>query len=362
MREFGVDHTTIYHLAKSSKKTYPLSKVPAQTEVYIEWTNQQKISPNLIELKLSALKSVVYKKVADSKSWKPSILMHPTNIKIETFNGVVSDSLWSSAQSAKMDSNLIIRLAEIMAWQVDFNREVRKKDKWRLVVESVRVGEKHIGWGNILAAEYINKSDSYKAIFFDRKNSNNKYYFTDGRSLKRMFLKSPIKFGRISSRFKRKRFHPILKINRPHNGVDYAAKRGTPIRSVGKGTVRYIGRKGGAGKMVKIRHNSTYQTAYLHMSRFKKGIRKGSKVKQGDVIGYVGSTGYATGPHLHFSFYERGRYVDPLGKKFPSADPIAKKDKTSFSKNVEKFEPLLPSWEDDIDIIAARKKESNKAH
>ena len=131
---------------------------------------------------------------------------------------------------------------------------------------------------------------------------------------------------------------------------------------MGKGTVRYIGRKGGAGKMVKIRHNSTYQTAYLHMSRFKRGLRKGSRVKQGDIIGYVGSTGYATGPHLHFSFYERGRYIDPLGKKFPSADPIAKKDKKSFAKNVKRFEPLLPSWEDDVDIIATRKKESNTAH
>ena len=130
---------------------------------------------------------------------------------IKTFHGTVTDNLWSSAQIAKMDSNLIIRLAEIMAWQIDFNREVRENDKWRIVVESVRVGEKHIGWGNILAAEYVNKGDSYKAIFFDRENSNNKYYFPDGRSLKRMFLKSPIKFGRISSRFRRRRFHPILK-------------------------------------------------------------------------------------------------------------------------------------------------------
>ena len=188
MREVGVDHTTIYHLAESSKKTYKLSKVPAQTEVYIEWENKQKNTAKLIELKLSPLKSVLYKKIAGSKSWEPSILKHPTNIKIETFHGTVSDSLWSSAQKAKMDSNLIVRLAEIMAWQVDFNREVRKNDKWRIVVESVRVGEKHIAWGNILAAEYINKSDSYKAIFFDRKDSNNKYYFPDGRSLKRMFL------------------------------------------------------------------------------------------------------------------------------------------------------------------------------
>ena len=212
---------------------------------------------------MSALKSVIYERLADSSSWKSSFKNNPTNVAIKTFHGTVTDNLWSSAQIAKMDSNLIIRLAEIMAWQIDFNREVRENDKWRIVVESVRVGEKHIGWGNILAAEYVNKGDSYKAIFFDRENSNNKYYFPDGRSLKRMFLKSPIKFGRISSRFRRRRFHPILKINRPHNGVDYAAKRGTPIRSVGKGTIRYIGRKGGAGKMIKIRHN--FNLSRLHI-------------------------------------------------------------------------------------------------
>ena len=362
MREAGLEAQMIHKLTVSSKKVYKLSKIPAKTEVYIEWKNDLKKVPRKVELRLSPLKSIVYLHSFIDNSWTAEKIIHPTNVKVETFSGVVSENLWSSASEANMDSNLIIKLAEIMAWQVDFNREVRKNDRWRLVVESIRVGEKHIDWGNILAAEYINKGDSYQAIFFDRKNSNNKYYFPDGRSLKRMFLKSPIKFGRISSRFKRKRFHPILKINRPHNGVDYAAKRGTPIRAVGKGKIVYLGRKGGAGKMIKIRHNSVYKTAYLHMSGYKKGLRRGSKVKQGDIIGYVGSTGYATGPHLHFSFYERGRYVDPLGKKFPSADPISKKDKSQFKLNVEKYKPLLPKWEDEKGSVAITDKSTKTAH
>lgn len=170
------------------------------------------------------------------------------------------------------------------------------------------------------------------------------YYSSDGSSLRRMFLKSPIHFARISSRFQKKRFHPILKIHRPHNGVDYAARRGTPVRAVGDGTILLAGRRGGAGNMIKIRHNSTYQTAYLHLQNFAKGIRKGTRVKQGQIIGYVGSTGMSTAPHLHFEFYQNGRFVDPLGRKFPSAEPVAAHLLERFQNEATVYRRSLPPW------------------
>ena len=276
--------------------------------------------------------------------------------------GVIESSFYLSGLKNDIPESVIMDLAYIFGWDIDFVFDIRAGDRFKLLYETPFVDGQQIENGSILFAEFYNQNNRYTAIRQQGKNKKWEYFNEHGGSLEKAFLRAPLDFAYVSSHFNPNRRHPILNTIRAHNGVDYAAKRGTPIRSVGKGTVRYIGRKGGAGKMVKIRHNSTYQTAYLHMSRFKRGLRKGSKVKQGDVVGYVGSTGYATGPHLHFSFYERGRYVDPLGKKFPSADPIAKKDKESFSKNVKRFEPLLPSWEDDIDIIATRKKESNTAH
>lgn len=289
---------------------------------------------------------IIKAKLSEDEEWQIEKIDFPIIKKKRTFAGNVSTSLWESAEKYGVEPSLIINLTEIFAWQVDFNREVRPGDQWRLVVEEQFTRNKSIGWGEILAAEYVNQGEVYTAVRYVDKNTGYSSYFSpDGKSLKRMFLKSPMKFGRISSRFSKRRLHPVLKKPRPHLGVDYAAPQGTPVRSVGKGQITILGRRGGSGKMIKIRHNSVYQTAYLHLSRYAKGLRKGSRVEQGQIIGYVGSTGLATGPHLHFSFYENGRYVDPLGKKFPAADPVPKKQMDQFKTLVSKTLPLLPNWQ-----------------
>jgi murein DD-endopeptidase MepM/ murein hydrolase activator NlpD len=182
-------------------------------------------------------------------------------------------------------------------------------------------------------------------ILFRVDGEDRGYFAPDGSSLKRMFLKSPISFGRITSGFSKKRFHPILKVNRPHMGVDYAAPTGTPVKAVGDGRVVFSGWSGGGGNVVKIRHNSIYETAYKHLSRYGKNIRNGALVKQGQVIGYVGSTGLSTAPHLHFEFFHAGRYVDPVGKKFPSADPVPANLMSNFTGNVSYKMSLLPTWD-----------------
>ena len=277
--------------------------------------------------------------------WDVKKIEEPVSVRLLNFAGKVQSSLWESAIDAKMDPSLISELTELFAWQVDFAREVRAGDRWRLTVEERMASDRHVGWGRIVAAEYQAQEDVFSATLYRRDGQDLGYFMPSGESLRRMFLKSPVRFSRISSRFNRRRFHPILKRYRPHLGVDYSAASGTPVRAVGDGKIDYASRTRGGGNTLKIRHNSVYKTHYKHLKGFAKGIRRGSKVKQGQVIGYVGSTGLSTGPHLHFEFYENGRYVDPLGKKFPSAAPVPSKLLGDFKAKSLMLLGSLPSWD-----------------
>lgn len=271
------------------------------------------------------------------------------------YTGTVELTLWDAAVKAGMDPNLIAELADVFAFSVDFNTEVRQGDRFRLVVEQKLLEGKPAGYGRVLAAEYLNRGDSHTAILFSHANGETDYYQGDGDSTRRLFLRSPLRYRRISSRFSSGRLHPVLKTRRAHQGVDYAADRGTPIRTVGDGVVTAANWNGGSGNFVKIRHNGTYETSYSHLSGYGPGVKKGTRVRQGQVIGYVGTTGLSTGPHLHFAFYESGRYVDPLSKKFPAADPVPASEKTAFLEQRSKLLPLLPAWPDEKTADSAGK-------
>lgn len=273
----------------------------------------------------------------------------PYVTKLASYTGEVDSTLWEAAVAAKMDPDLIASLADVFAFDLDFNTEVRQGDRFRLVVEQKLLDGRPAGYGNILAAEYVNQGETHQAFRFENASGDADYYRADGGSLRRLFLRSPLKYRRISSRFSSARFHPILHHTRAHQGVDYAASVGTPIRSVGDGVVERAGWNGGSGNFVKIRHNSTYETSYSHLSRYGAGVKAGVHVKQGQIIGYVGQTGLATGPHLHFAFYVHGRYVDPLSQKFPSADPVPAGQMAAFHTAIGKLGPLLPAWPDDDD-------------
>jgi murein DD-endopeptidase MepM/ murein hydrolase activator NlpD len=295
-----------------------------------------------IKFRFSPVEFLEIKKT--DEKWVAERILEKVDVKVVTFSGTVTSSLWESAEGANMDFNLISELSEIFGWQVDFAREVRAGDRWRLSVEKRFVKGEPIGWGSILSAEYENDGELHSAILFKKDGKELGYFSPEGNSLRRMFLKSPIKFGRISSRFSKSRFHPVLQINRPHLGVDYAAPVGTPIRAVGDGVITTAGWRGGAGNMIKLKHNATYETAYKHLKGFGRGIKSGSRVRQGDIIGYVGTTGLSTGPHLHFEFYINGRFVDPLGQRFPSADPVPKDLMEEFKQEVTRLSALLPEW------------------
>lgn len=350
LRGLGVSPQDIQEIVTAARPHFNLAQIQPGTRFQLFQESNPVSVLNGIKFRFSPIEMLEVKKQGDT--WAAKKITENVDIKVVTFSGRVQSSLWESAERAEMDPNLISELSEIFGWQVDFAREVRINDRWRLSVERKFVRNEAIGWGSILAAEYENAGELHVAVLHRKDGKDLGYFSPDGASLRRMFLKSPIKFGRISSRFTKKRFHPVLQVNRPHLGVDYAAPIGTPVRAVGDGVITFAGWRGGGGKTIKIRHNSIYETAYKHLNGYAKGIRNGARVRQGDTIGYVGNTGLSTGPHLHFEFYQAGRFVDPLGKKFPTAEPVPKSDMAQFKSEAVQLLGSLPPWESVLDISA----------
>lgn len=240
-------------------------------------------------------------------------------------SGIVQSSLYAAMDDANVPDSITVRLAEIFSGEIDFHRELKIGDRFAVIFEARYYAGQLVETGNILAAEYLNGNTLYQAIRF-----GDTYYNVEGRSLKRAFLKSPIAFARVSSRFSKARYHPVLKEWRAHRGIDYAAPTGTPIRATADGRVQFVGQKGGYGKLVVLIHNGQYSTAYGHLSRFAKGLRSGGRVQQGQLIGYVGQTGLATGPHLHYEFRVNGMQRDPLALKLPTSVPLAARQRAAF--------------------------------
>jgi len=249
--------------------------------------------------------------------------------RIMYLRGLIRDSLMSSMGNGRENMTLAMQLSDIFAWDIDFTTDLRDGDTFKIVVEALYLDGEFKKYGDILAAEFVNNGETYRAYRFEH-NGKAGYYDEEGKSLRKAFLKAPLSFRRISSGFSLGRFHPILKIYRPHHGLDYAAPAGTPVSAIGDGTVIFAGKKGQYGNLVIIRHPNGYKTYYGHLSRFGSGIKSGAKVKQEQVIGYVGSTGLATGPHLHYELRIRNRPVNPVTVKSLEGDSIPKKLMAEF--------------------------------
>jgi len=262
--------------------------------------------------------------------------------RIASNSGVITNSLYQSAQRTGLSDQLIMELANIFGWDIDFALEIRAGDQFSLIYEDEYLDGELYGNGAILAAEFVNQGNVFRAVRYEDENGNSNYYSPDGRSMRKAFLRAPVDFRRISSRFTKVRWHPVLGKKRPHKGVDYAAATGTPIKAAGDGRVIFRGRKGGYGNTVIIQHGSQYTTLYGHMSSFKRSVQNGSRVKQGQTIGYVGKSGLATGPHLHYEFRVNGVHRNPLTVKIPAASPINARYKADFEK---KSKPLLAQLE-----------------
>lgn len=262
--------------------------------------------------------------------------------RIASASGTIQSSLFLDGQKSGLSDAQIMELAALFGWDVDFALEIRAGDQFRLLYEEQYLdGEKYRD-GPILAAEFINKGTPYQAFRFEDQNGKAAYYDAEGRNKRRAFIRTPIKFARISSRFTPKRWHPVLKKWRSHKGVDYAAPTGTPIKATGSGKVVFRGWKSGYGRVVIVQHANKYQTVYAHMSKFSSRAKSGSKVKQGQIIGYVGKSGLATGPHLHYEFRVNGVHRNPLTVKLPKSLPLPKSRLTLFKKQTA---PLVAQLE-----------------
>ncbi len=256
----------------------------------------------------------------------------PVEKKIARVEGRIETSLYEAMTKAGQKPSLTMDFADIFDWEIDFLTEPRPGDRFLLAWEKYVDDGKTVLDGRILTAQYINRHRTHTAIYFEDPEGNRGYFTEEAKSLRKQFLRSPLSYRRISSYFSYRRFHPILKVYRPHPGIDYAAPIGTPVRSIGDGRVVYCGWKRGFGRFIKIKHPRGYYTTYGHLRRYAKGIRTGIRVKQGQIIGYVGSSGLSTGPHLDFRMIKNGKYVNFLKLKLPAVKSVKKKYLEEFNR------------------------------
>jgi murein DD-endopeptidase MepM/ murein hydrolase activator NlpD len=261
--------------------------------------------------------------VAASEGITAERVVRPVDSEELRLVGEVESSLFAAMSAAGGGPELAVRVAEIYQWDIDFFRDLRRGDSFVVIAERQTIDGEFFAWGTIYAARFVNRDRVLDAVVYPDDDGRLGYFDLEGRPLRKQFLRSPLKFSRITSRFSMNRFHPVLKRRMPHYGVDYGAPSGTPVHTTADGTVTFAGRKGGGGNMVTVRHTNGYETNYLHLRGFAKGVRRGARVAQGQVIGYVGSTGLSTGPHLDYRVQLNGRWINPLSIASPPVKPIA---------------------------------------
>jgi murein DD-endopeptidase MepM/ murein hydrolase activator NlpD len=247
----------------------------------------------------------------------------PIVSEVVRLEGVVDSSLFAAMDVAGGDPELAVQVAQIYQWDIDFFRDLRKGDTFVVIVDRQTVEGDFYAWGTIFASRFVNESRILDAVAYPDDEGRLGYYDLEGRPLRKQFLRSPLKFSRVTSRFSMNRFHPVLRRRMPHYGVDYGAPVGTPAHVTADGTVTFAGRNGGGGNMVRVSHANGYETNYLHLSRFGRGIRRGARVRQGQVVGYVGSTGLSTGPHLDYRVTLNGKWINPLAISSPPVKPLS---------------------------------------
>ncbi|MDI3525988.1 MAG: hypothetical protein PWR03_171 [Tenuifilum sp.] len=317
---------------------FDVRKVKAGHKYKIFYTKDSVQAPAYLVYEASPIDFYVF-------SLKDSLYVYPFQKDVVPVRKVseaeIKTSLWVDMKENNLNPQLALDLSDIFAWTVDFF-SLYKGDRFRVMYDELYVDSLSVGIGTIYAAWFEHHGERFYAFRFEQ-DSVATYWDENGNSLRKSFLKAPLRFSRISSRFSRRRFHPVLKIYRPHTGVDYAAPAGTPVMALGDGVIVAKGYNKAAGNYIKIKHNGVYTSGYNHFSRFAKGIKKGMRVKQGQVIGYVGSTGYATGPHLDLRIWKNGSPINPLKLKSPPVEPIRKENMNAFKLAVEKYLALMDS-------------------
>lgn len=352
-KKHNLEKVELSRIFKTSKKVYNLSRLSIGTVYSFRLDKEQhKIQSMQYGIDDESFLNVI----RVSEGYNAEKINIESDKKIGSLYVNVRGNLMHSMPTTHREyRKLALELSDIFAWDIDFSNDIRNGDSLKLIVEELWVGEAFKGFGNILAVEFINNGKSHTAYRFEH-NGHADYYNHKGQSLRKTLLRSPLKFDHISSYFSRKRLHPKLRIYRPHLGVDYAAPHGTPVSAAGGGTVVFAGYKGQNGKMVKIKHKGGYETYYGHLSRIPGKIKKWRNVSQGDVIGYVGSTGLATGPHLDYRIKRFSKFINPLKVDLPRGNAVPKKLMAEFKRRINGFEARLASL---TRPIVAFKKNNN---
>ena len=344
IKRHGILHEFKYFLELDKKHLKEISALRTNKSITLS-INENSLDQMVYQI--SPIERIVISRLDDNTlGFEKQVLEVEKNLAYTS--GTIENSVSLAGKKANLPDKLIMEMATILGWDIDFARDIRLNDYFTLLYEEEFVKGKKIRDGDIVALHFRNANKDYRIVRYIDSKGKKGYYFTNGKNVRKAFLRSPLDFAYISSHFNLKRRHPILHTIRAHKGVDYAAKTGTPIRTTGDGKIIFRGRKGGYGNTVVIRHGRTYKTLYAHMSKFAEKQRVGSFVKQGQVIGYVGSTGLSTGPHLHYEFQINGINKDPVKVKFPNAKPLPKKEMKRFQRATQ---PLLAK----VDIL-------NRAH
>jgi murein DD-endopeptidase MepM/ murein hydrolase activator NlpD len=337
--DHGVSYKVIDYIARYTRDTFDVRKIRKGNKYSIICTRDSSEKALYFAYEISASAFVLYH-LTDSLYARRGA--KKISIKTDTTSGIIQSSLWNALVEKNADPNLANALSEIYAWTIDFFG-LQKGDNYKAIFEQYFVEGQYISLGKVKAAKFHHAGTDLYAFYFEQNGSGD-YFDEKGNSLQRTFLKAPLRYSRISSRFSNSRMHPVLKIRRPHHGVDYAAPSGTPVHTVGDGVVVKKGyQKRGGGNYVKVKHNGTYSTTYMHLKGFAKGIKVGKHVKQGDLLGFVGQTGLATGPHLDFRFYRNGKAINPLKVESPPSKPIDTAYRAAFDSVVVQYTMMLDS-------------------
>jgi len=338
----GIATTTANAILTSAKGVYDLARITAGKHFALVYDGATGILEELI-YEIDKEDKLVVKNVSTTTTevWEAALVPIEYTIKIDKAQGVIESSLYETVVSQGLDERLALALAETFAWQIDFAAQIQKGDSFKVIYEKKYREGNYDHPGAIIAAEFTNAGERFQGFYFKGNETKEGYYDENGNSVQKVFLKAPLQYKYISSGFSYNRFNPILKTFTAHRGIDYAAPSGTPVVTVGDGTVAEAGWKGYYGIMVKIRHNETYSTVYGHFSSIAKGIKVGARVKQGQIVGYVGSTGLSTGPHLHYEMHKFGSLVNPFTEKIPAGEPVKGLDIQAFREVRDRYQAEL---------------------
>lgn len=326
LRDQGATASEIHALVTSHEEIKRLTNIKPGDIIRVEFNDAGQLSA--VQYQPSQIETITAELSDTGWQFAESIRDYERQVKYAA--ATIDDSLFLAAQQAGMSDNMTMKLAGIFGWDIDFVLDIRHGDHFRLIYEELFLDGEKVGDGNVLMAEFWNQGRQVTAFRYETKDGDIDYLDLKGDSLRKEFIRTPVSFTRISSRFTTGRYHPVLHKVRAHKGIDYAAPRGTPVKAAGDGKVIFAGNKGGYGRVVIIKHGQNYSTLYAHLNSYAKGVRSGKRVRQGQTIGYVGSSGLATGPHLHYEFQVNGVHRNPLTVPLPKARGIPDNERKEF--------------------------------